>query len=166
MVLLNAQCARLTVSKHLTLSIAQTSLALLSFNRCFIFAGYRWRVLYYAHSQQIRHCEEARRSNLPTESGGLVCRFNEANASMVLLNAQCARLLRRLAMTVWAGAYPYFHRHCLIVRLENFLTLPMTCFRIVYTLSRFVIARRHDEAISPPSPEDSSVALTRLTPRW
>ena len=42
----------------------------------------------------------------------------------------------------------------------------MTWFRIMHTLSRFVIARRHDEAISPPSLQDSSVALTRLTPRW
>ena len=43
--------------------------------------------------------------------------------------------------------------------------LAMTQYRIMHILSRFVIARRHDEAISPPSPEDSSVAFTRLTPR-
>ena len=37
--ILNAQCARLTASKRLMLSIAQASLALLSLNRRFIFAG-------------------------------------------------------------------------------------------------------------------------------
>ena len=34
---LNAQCARLTSSRHLSHSIARASLALLSYNRCSIF---------------------------------------------------------------------------------------------------------------------------------